>query len=190
MYNNKMRTVLKSLFGGLFLMAIFAMYSCSEIEIPEHNLDVEFQYELVCSEAFLKYATPQVVVTDGNGTQQTLEIEDDMWEGTGHKTWSISMHYDSLNVSNTMTVKYIPKPEVTYQDEKDFDNVHYLSGFIIVKEDEEGRRNNYTIVPDYPAKANVTASALKLYIENLSGKTTIRGGKVDKNGEITKVETD
>lgn len=185
-----MRTISKPLFCGLLLMTVFVIQSCSEIEIPEHNLDVEFQYELTCSEVFLKYATPQIVITDGNGVKQTLTIEDDMWTGTNHKTWTTSVHYDSLNVSNTMMVKYIPKSGVTYQDETDFDNVHYLSCFILVKEDGEGRRNNYTIVPDYPTSTNVTAGALRLYIEDLSGKTTIRGGNVDENGEITKVETD
>ncbi len=164
--------------------------SCSDIEIPEHNLDVEFRYELTCSEAFLKYATPQVTITDGKGTQQTLTVEDGMWTGFDHKTWTYSVHYDSLNVSNFMAVRYIPKESVTYQDESDFDNVHYLSCLISVKEDGDGRRNNYTIIPDFPAKADVTSSALKTYIEGLSGKTTMRGGSVDIKGEITKIEND
>ena len=48
---------------GLLLMASVVFTSCSDIEIPEHNLDVEFRYELTCSDAFLKYATPQVTIT-------------------------------------------------------------------------------------------------------------------------------
>lgn len=175
---------------SLLLMAVVVFTSCSEIEIPEHNLDVEFRYELTCSEAFLKYATPQVTITDGKGTQQTLTVEDGMWTGSEHKTWTYSVHYDSLNVSNSMVVRYIPKVSVTYQDESDFDNVHYLSCLISVKEDGDGRRNNYTIIPDFPAKADVTASALKSYIEGLSAKTTTRGGSVDIKGEITKIEND
>lgn len=175
---------------GLLLMATVVFTSCSEIEIPEHNLDVEFRYELTCSEAFLKYATPQVTITDGKGTQQTLTVEDGMWTGSDHKTWTYSVHYDSLNVSNSMTVRYIPKASVTYQDEPDFDNVHYLSCLILVQEDGDGRRNNYTIIPDFPAKADVSASVLKTYIEGLESKTTTRGGSVDLMGEITKIEND
>lgn len=175
---------------GLLLMVAGVLTACSEIEIPEHNLDVEFRYELTCSEAFLKYAIPQVTITDGKGTQQTLTIEDHMWAGTDHKTWTLSVHYDSLNVSSLMAVKYVPKAGVTYQDEPDFDNVHYLSCLILVQEDGEGRRNNYTIVPDFPAKSNVTASSLRSYIEGLENKTTTRGGSVDQKGEITKIEND
>ena len=161
--------------------------SCTEIEIPVHTLDVEFRYELTCSEAFLKYVTPKVTITDGQGTQQTLSVEDAMWEGDSHKTWSFIVHYDSLNVSNTMSVTYLPKAGVSYQDEPDFDNVHYLSCLILVQEDGEGRRNNYTIIPDFPAKVDVTASALKTYIEGLENNTTTRGGSVDLKGEITKI---
>ena len=175
---------------GVILVIVGAISSCSEIEIPEHSLDVEFNYELTCSEAFLKYATPQVTITDGKGVQQTISIEDGMWTGSGHKTWTYSVHYDSLNVSNTMAVRYIPKSSVTYQDEQDFDYVHYLSCLISIQEDGDGRRNNYTIVPDFPAKTDVSASALKTYIEGLVNKTTTRGGRVDLNGEITKIEND
>lgn len=175
-----------------FIVAIGLLASCSnlEVEIPDHNLDVEFRYELTCSEVFLKYATPQVIITDGNGTERILTIEDNMWTGTNHKTWIQSVHYDSLNVSSSMTVKYLPKAGVTYQDEYDFDNIHYLSCMILVQEDGEGRRNNYTIIPDFPAKTDVTASTLKSYIEGLENKTTMRGGKVGVNGEITKTEND
>ena len=89
-----------------------------------------------------------------------------------------------------MAVRYIPKSSVTYQDEQDFDYVHYLSCLISIQEDGDGRRNNYTIVPDFPAKTDVSASALKTYIEGLVNKTTTRGGRVDLNGEITKIEND
>lgn len=174
----------------LLLMVTGLFASCSEIEIPEHNLDVEFTYELTCSETFLKYAIPQVTITDGKGTQQTLTIEDNMWTGADHKTWTLSVHYDSLNVSSTMAVKYLPKAGITYQDEPNFDNVHYLSCLILVQEDGDGRRNNYTIIPDFPAKTDITASALKSYIEGLESKTTTRGGSVDLKGEITKIEND
>lgn len=174
----------------LMVMAAGALASCSDIEIPEHKLDVEFKYELTCSEDFLKYATPQVTITDGRGGQQTLTIEDNMWFGTEHKTWTRTVHYDSLNVSSIMTVKYLPKTGITYHDEVNFDNVHYLSCLISIQEDGEGRRNNFTIIPDYPAKSDVTASALRTYIEELENKETARGGSVDMTGEITKIEND
>lgn len=186
-----MNTFNKLFLFGLMLIAIIGFDSCSdEYELPEHNLDIEFRYELTCSEVFLKYVTPQVTITDGKGVQQILTIEDNMWTGSGHKTWTQSVHYDSLNVSSTMMVKYLPKTGVTYQDEQDFDNVHYLSCLILVQEDGYGRRNNYTIIPDFPAKSNVNASALKTYIESLGNKTTTRGGSVDLKGEITKIEND
>lgn len=174
----------------LILMVAGMITSCSEIEIPEHNLDVEFKYELTCSETFLKYVTPQVTITDTDGLQQTYTIENNMWTGTEHKTWTQSFHYDRLGVSSTMAVKYLPKSNVTYQDEQDFDNIHYLSCMISVKEDQEGRRNNYTIIPDFPAKSNITASVLQTYIEGLGEKITTRGGSVNLNGEITKIEND
>lgn len=175
---------------GLMVMAAGTLASCSDIEIPEHKLDVEFKYELTCSADFLRYATPQVTITDGEGRLQTLTIEDNMWTGVEHKTWIQSIHYDSLNVTSTMTVKYLPKVGVTYQDEADFDNVHYLSCLISIQEDGEGRRNNFTIIPDYPAKSDVTASTLRTYIEGLENKETTRGGSVDMKGEITKIEND
>lgn len=186
-----MKTIYKTFWLCLMLVAFSGLNSCSDdYELPDHNLDVEFKYELTCSDVFLKYATPQVTITDGKGYEQTFTIDDDMWTGTDHKTWTQSVHYDSLNVSSTMAVTYLPKVGVTYQDEQDFDNVHYLSCLISVKEDGDGRRNNDTIIPDFPAKADVTASALKTYIEGLGSKTTMRGGSVDLKGEITKIETD
>lgn len=186
-----MKTLNKILGLYIMMIAISGLNSCSDdYELPEHNLDIEFRYELTCSEAFLKYATPQVTITDANGSQITQTIEDNMWTGSGHKTWTQSVHYDSLNVSNTMSVTYLPKPGVTYQDEYDFDNVHYLSCLIIVQEDGEGRRNNYTIIPDFPSKTDVTASTLKKYFDGLINKTTTRGGSVDIKGEITKIEKD
>ncbi len=186
-----MKTTYKLFWLGLMLVAFYGLNSCSDdYELPEHNLDVEFKYELTCSAVFLKYATPQVTITDGKGSEHTFTIDDSMWTGTDHKTWTQSVHYDSLNVSSTMAVTYIPKVGVIYQGEHDFDNVHYLSCLISVKEDGDGRRNNYTIIPDFPAKADVTASALKTYIEGLESKTTTRGGSVDLKGEITKIEND
>lgn len=186
-----MKKIYKSLWLSLMLVAFLGLNSCSDdYELPEHNLDVEFKYELTCSDVFLKYATPQVTITDGKGYERTFTIDDNMWTGSGHKTWTQSVHYDSLNVSSTMSVTYLPKVGVTYQDELDFDNVHYLSCLISVKEDGDGRRNNYTIIPDFPAKSDVTASALKTYIEGLGSKTTTRGGSVDIKGEITKIEND
>lgn len=186
-----MKTLYKTFWLGLMLVASSGLNSCSDdYELPEHNLDVEFKYELTCSEVFLKYATPQVTITDGKGSERTFTIDDNMWTGTGHKTWTQSVHYDSLNVSCTMAVTYLPKVDVTYQDEPDFDNVHYLSCLISIKEDGNGRPNNFTIIPDFPAKADVSASALKTYIEGLGSKTTTRGGSVDIKGEITKIEND
>lgn len=186
-----MKSLNKRYWLGLTLIAIVGFNSCSdEYELPEHNLDVEFRYELTCSEAFLRYVTPQVTLTDGKGAQQTLTIEDNMWAGSGHKTWAHIVHYDSLNVLSTMAVKYLPKTGVSYQDEKDFDYVHYLSCLISVQEDGDGRRNNYTIIPDFPAKADVTSSSLKIYIEGLESKTTTRGGSVGQNGEILLIEND
>lgn len=172
------------------ITGVFISCSDTEMTIPEHDLDVEFRYELTCSEAFLKYATPQVTITDVNGTKQILTIDDDMWTGSGHKTWTQSVHYDSLNVSCTMDVTYLPKNDVTYQDEYRFDNVHYLTCMILVREDGKGQRNNYTIIPDFPAKSDVTASALKTYIEGLQTKTVTRGGRVGMDGEITKIENE
>ena len=175
-------------YNGLILIACSILASCSQTDLPDHFLDVEFKYELTCSDVFLKYATPQVTITDGKGYKHTFTIDDNMWTGTEHKTWSQSVHYDSLNVLSTMTVTYLPKNDVIYQDEQDFDNVHYLNCLIIVKEDGIGRRNNYTIIPDFPAKTNVTASSLKTYIEGLSSKTLTRGGRVDAKGEIIIIE--
>ena len=180
----------KSYFYGLLIMAMGIYTSCNEIDIPNHELDVEFKYELTCSEGLLKYVTPEVTITDVTGAKHTLIIENNMWDGNDHKTWTYSVHYDSLNVSNTATVKYIPKAGVNYQDETAFDNVHNLSCFISVKEDGDGRRNNYTIVPDFPSKSNVTADAMKDFINRLSSTSTTRGGSVDMKGEITKIELD
>ena len=84
-----MNTFNKLFLFGLMLIAIIGFDSCSdEYELPEHNLDIEFRYELTCSEVFLKYVTPQVTITDGKGVQQILTIEDNMWTGSGHKTSS------------------------------------------------------------------------------------------------------
>lgn len=184
-----MKKIMKTYrYGFLLLATMGILTSCSEMEMPLHELDVEFRYELTCSEALLKYVTPEVTITDRSGTCQTFSIENEMWKGNEHKTWTQSVHYDSLNVSSSMTVKYVPKAGVIYQDELDFDNVHNLSCLVIVQEDGEGRRNNYTIVPDFPSKTDVKAEALKNFIEALSNKLTTRGGKVDLKGEITKME--
>lgn len=173
----------------IFWLAIMGILtSCSDMEIPFHELDVEFRYELTCSEVLLKYVTPEVTITDRDGTRQTFFIENEMWKGDEHKTWTQSVHYDSLNVANSMTVKYIPKTDVTYQNEPEFDNVHNLSCLVTIQEDGDGRRNNYTIVPNFPSKTEVKAEALKAFVGVLSNKTTTRGGKVDLKGEITKIE--
>lgn len=164
--------------------------SCYDSKIPDHFLDVEFQYELTCSEHILKYVTPEVTITDGTAVKNSFTIDDDMWEGAKHKIWKQSIHYDSLNVSNTMSVRFIPKTGVEYKDETGFDSFHGLNCLIMIKEDGDGARNNYTIVPDFSSVTDVTASALENYIVNLGKQTYIRGGSVDLKGEITKIEED
>jgi len=178
----------KYLLGSLiFVVAILA--SCTEIDIPEHKLDVEFKYELTCSESILKYVVPEVTITDTKGRKQVINIEEQMWIGNGHKTWNYSVHYDSLDVTSTMTVRYIPKENVVFEDETGFDSSHNIGCLIIVKEDGNGARNNYTIIPDYPAAVNVKADALQTFVEELKDKSFTRGGKVDTDGEISKIET-
>jgi hypothetical protein len=178
----------------LLLLALGVLVSCSDSdipEIPEHKLDVEFSYELTCSEALLKYVTPEVTFTDAKGMQRAIPIESGMWEGNGHKTWKQSVHYDSLNVYSTATVRYVPKTGISYQDESDFESVHNLSCLITIKEDGDGRRNNHTIIPETPSqKTTVKADALKEFIKSLSTSSVTRGGSVDMKGEITKIENE
>lgn len=187
-----MKTIVKTYMYSLLLMAVGVFASCSDSDIPEipdHRLDVEFSYELTCSEALLKYVTPVVTITDAKGTQRTISIESSMWEGGDHKTWKETVRYDSLNVSNTATVKYVPKTGVIYQDESDFESVHNLSCLITIKEDGDGRRNNHTIIPETPSqKVTVKADALENFINKLSNSSITRGGSVDMKGEITKIE--
>lgn len=188
-----MKRILKSYWLGLMLMVLFVYTSCSNSdfpEIPDHQLDVEFRYELTCSDDILKYVIPEVTITDVTGAKRTLKIEEGMWEGSGHKTWGYAIHYDSLNVSSTIAVSYIPKSGVKYQDEASFENIHHLSCFISVKEDGDGARNAHTIIPDFPSKVSVSADRLRSFFEELSKKNSIRGGSVDIKGEITKIEKD
>lgn len=187
-----MKTTGKALLYCLILMAFGTIVSCSDSDIPEipdHKLDVEFSYELVCSDALLKYVTPEVTFTDAKGAQQKVTVGSGMWEGNDHKIWKQTVHYDSLNVSNTATVRYVPKTGVTYLDESDFESVHDLSCLITIKEDGDGRRNNHTIIPETPSqKKAVKADALKDFINRLSNSSITRGGSVDIHGEITKIE--
>lgn len=180
------------MYSLLIMMVFGTLASCdkSDIpEIPEHHLDVDFCYELTCSETLLKYVTPEVTFTDANGAQSVVSIESDMWEGGEHKTWKQTVHYDSLNVSNTATVRYVPRTGVTYQDESDFESVHNLTCLISIKEDGDGRRNNYTIIPETPSqKTTVTAAALESFISKLSNSSLTRGGSIDMKGEIKKIE--
>lgn len=188
-----MKATGKTYWYGLLLIGLGIFASCSDSEIPnipDHELDVEFRYELTCSDMLLKYVTPKVSFTDGTGELHSILVENDMWEGGEHKTWRQSVHYDSLNVASTATVSFVPRTDVEYQDETAFDNVHYLSCLILVKEDGEGRRNNYTIIPDYPTKVDVTADVLREYVNRLTQFTSTRGGIVDIKGEITNVEND
>ena len=189
-----MKTTKKTYWHSLLLMALGVLASCSDSDIPEipdHKLDVEFSYELTCSDALLKYVTPEVSFTDRAGTTRTISIESDMWEGNDHKTWKQSVHYDSLNVSNTATVRYVPKADVSYQDEPEFESVHDLSCLISIKEDGEGRRNNFTIIPETPSnKTKVNADALRDFISRLGNSSITRGGFVDMKGEITKIENE
>ena len=175
---------------GMMLLTILGFASCSdEYELPEHKLDVEFSYKLVCSDALLKYVTPEVTFTDAKGVQRTVSVEGSMWTGGDHKTWTETVHYDSLNVSNIATVRYVPKAGVSFQDESDFESVHDLTCLITVREDGDGRRNNYTIIPETPSqKITVKADALKDFINRLSGSSITRGGSVDMKGELTKIE--
>lgn len=183
-----MKTIIKRSLYCICFAVLGLFSSCSETELPDHFLDVEYKYELTCSDMLLKYVTPEVTYINELGVQTTLSINENMWEGNEHKKWSMSVHYDRLDVTSTMTVKYIPRTGVTYQDEPAFDNVHYLSCLILIKEDGNGQRNNYTIIPDFPAKTDVKADALKDYINRLSQSSTTKGGSVDMKGEITKIE--
>lgn len=177
---------------GLGAIALSALLSSCDSGIPdilEHSLDVDFSYELVCSDALLKYVTPEVTFTDAKGTQRTIAVEGSMWEGGDHKTWIQTVHYDSLNVANTATVRYVPKAGVSYQDEAEFESVHDLSCLITIKEDGDGRRNNHTIIPETPSqKTTVKADALESFINRLSTSSLTRGGSVNMKGEITKIE--
>lgn len=173
---------------GLLLAGFCLVTSCSDFEIPDHKLDVEYKYELTCSESILRYVTPQVTITDTKGIQTVIAIEDNMWTGSNHKTWSQIVHYDSLNVSSTMMVKYIPKSGNTYQDEPSFDSFHHLDCIISIQEDGDGRRNNFTIVPDFTSTTPVNSDKLEEFITNLGERELTRGGSVDYNGEIKKIE--
>ncbi len=187
-----MKTTENRIWLSLLVMALGLLVSCSDsdiLDLPDHNLDVEFSYELTCSDALLKYVTPEVTFTDAIGTQHKVTIESGMWQGNEHKTWKQSVHYDSLNVANTATVRYIPKASVSYMDESDFESVHDLTCLISVKEDGDGRRNNHTIIPETPSqKITVKADALRDFINRLSNSSITRGGSVDMQGEITKIE--
>lgn len=170
-------------------MAILPFVSCSdEYVLPEHNLDVNFTYELVCSEALLKYVTPQVSFFDANGSRNTLTIEDNMWTGSEHKKWEKSVHFDCLDVSSTMSVNYVLKAGVIFEDEHDFDSTHDLSCLVSVLEDGKGRKNNLTIIPDFSSKTNVSAEKLNEFVNELVNSEITRGGKVGINGEIVKIE--
>ena len=188
-----MKTTRKNYWYSFLLMALGTLASCDSDNpvIPDHRLDVEFSYELVCSDALLKYVTPEVTFTDAKGAQRTVSVESGMWEGNDHKTWKQTVHYDSLNVSNTATVRYVPKAGITYQDESDFESVHDLSCLITIKEDGDGRRNNHTIIPETPSnKTSVKADEIKDFINRLSNSSLTRGGAVDMKGEITKIENE
>lgn len=171
-------------------MSLFAcaFCSCSEIDLPEHYLDIEYRYELTCSENVLEYVTPEVTITDAQGNQKKILIDESMWQGSGHKTWSQSVHYDSLGVTNTMTVRYLVKSDVTYKDISGFDDTHNFNCFIFIKEDGDGRRNNYTMIPDYPSDNNVTADMIEEFVLKLTSNSATKGGSVDMKGEITKIE--
>lgn len=180
--------IIRKIIYCICIAMIGVFTSCSETELPDHFLDVEYKYELTCSDILLKYVIPEVTYVNELGVQTTLCIDENMWEGNEHKKWSKSVHFDRLDVSNTMTVRYIPRAGVAYQDEPAFDNVHYLSCLILVKEDGKGQRNNYTIIPDFPSKTNVKAADLRDYIDRLSQSSITKGGSVDLKGEITKIE--
>lgn len=177
------------LYYSFLLLAALPFVSCSdEYELPEHNLDVNFTYELVCSEALLKYVTPQVTLVDANGSCNMLTIEENMWTGSEHKKWQKSVHFDRLDVSSTMSVNYVLKAGVIFEDEQDFDSAHDLSCLISVLEDGEGRKNNLTIIPDFPSKTNVSAEKLHEFVNKLVNSETTKGGKVGMDGEIVKIE--
>lgn len=181
---------IKQLLYTVISFVAFTCVSCSDFEIPDHSLDIEYRYELTCSNDLLNYVTPEVTITDIQGNTRTLVLEDNLWHGDKHKTWSMSVHYDSLNVQNTMTVRYVEKSGVMYKDQSKFDNTHNLSCLIIVQEDGDGRRNNYTIIPDFETQNDVSAETLKKYISKLTTAETTRGGKVGMDGEIVKIEND
>ena len=183
-----MKTIYIKLLYGVLFACICTLISCSDFEIPDHRLDIEYKYELTCSESLLKYVKPQVTITDTKGVQTVITIEDNMWTGSNHKTWSQIVHYDSLNVSSTMMVKYIPKSGNVYQDEPSFDSFHHLDCIISIQEDGDGRRNNYTIVPDFTSTTSVNSTKLEEFIIKLGERELTRGGSVDNKGEITKIE--
>lgn len=183
-----MKAIYIKLLYGILFAYMGILTSCSDFEIPDHRLDIEYKYELTCSQSLLKYVTPQVTITDTKGKQTVITIDDNMWTGSNHKTWSQIVHYDSLNVSSTMMVKYIPKSGNIYQDEPSFDSFHHLDCIISIQEDGDGRRNNYTIVPDFTSTTPVSSDKLEEYIGKLSERELTRGGSVDFKGEITKIE--
>lgn len=183
-----MKTIYIKLFYGVLFACMCTLTSCSDFEIPDHKLDIEYKYELTCSESLLKYVKPQVTITDTQGVQTVITIEDNMWTGSNHKTWAHIVHFDSLNVSSTMMVKYIPKSGNVYQDEPSFDSFHHLDCIISIQEDGNGRRNNYTIVPDFTSTTSVNSNKLEEFIIKLGESELTRGGSVDNKGEITKIE--
>lgn len=174
-------------YSFLFIVAC-VFISCSEIDLPEHMLDVEYRYELTCSDDILNFVTPEVSFVDARGNKKTFLIESGMWEGDKHKKWSQSVHYDSINVSNSMTVRYIAKHDLCYHDYTGFDNTHDFNCLILILEDGNGRRNNFTIIPDNTQKVDLNAEQLEKYIQELTTKSSTRGGVVDINGEISKID--
>ncbi|MBQ9640157.1 MAG: hypothetical protein IJV06_01125 [Bacteroidaceae bacterium] len=188
-----------------FLLLSISMVSCST------DKKAEFAYTLECSEDLLKFVTPEVTVTNADGVEEKIVINDNDWSKgnvevnmsgvTIRRTilncsWTKSILADDWGVMSSMVVKYVKKEnQPVLQEQDSFIFAHGISCIVSASKKEKkafSSKNDLGVGGDILGTTityqYVSASMVNAYIDNLVANPEKKVFYVNDDGEISEVK--
>jgi len=186
------KTLLKQ--AIVFTIIALGLSSCSK-----DDESVEMNYIVSCSADLLKFVSPVVTYTDGNGMEKTITLTDADWNkdnelsmGNGNSsttitgvdsyTWTKRVVFDSFGVSGKMTVKYVPLTNTEDTTGKKYLFKHNIS--ISANAQSDNVQSQYVDISLDLAGTQVDGTMVSTYINKLVQTPDTKKCVVDGDGGI------
>lgn len=177
----------------VFAIIALGLSSCKDDE------RVEMSYTVSCSADLLKFVSPVVTYTDGNGKENTVTLTDADWNkgnevsmGNGNSsttitgmdsyTWTKRIEFDSFGVSGKITVKYVPLSNTEDTTGKKYLFKHNI--FIIANAQSDNVYHQSAEVTVDLTGTKLDGTMVSTYINNLVQTPDTKSCVVDSDGGI------